>query len=133
MQERSKEVAITEETAKAWFGHENPLGKELEIRTGDKRTIGAVVRVNNRHDPRKDRTWWNQTWKMLVKVKEGTDIPALEAKISENLPYELIHPNEVRNTGIERLYLTPLTELRYAKDFRKVKVVLPSGTSFISL
>lgn len=127
MQQRSKEVAITEETAKAWFGHENPLGKELEIRTGDKRTIGAVVRVNNRHtnfpialmgDPRKDRTWWNQTWMMLVKVKEGTDIPALEAKISENLPYELIHPNEVRNTGIERLYLTPLTELRYAKDFR---------------
>lgn len=127
MQQRPKEVAITEETAKAWFGHENPLGKELEIRTDDKRTIGAIVRVNNRHtnfpialmgDPRKDRTWWNQTWKMLVKVKEGTDIPALEAKISENLPYELIHPNEVRNTGIERLYLTPLTELRYAKDFR---------------
>lgn len=127
MQQRSKEVAITEETAKAWFGHENPLGKELEIRTDDKRTIGAIVRVNNRHtnfpialmgDPRKDRTWWNQTWKMLVKVKEGTDIPVLEAKISENLPYELIHPNEVRNTGIERLYLTPLTELRYAKDFR---------------
>lgn len=127
MQQRSKEVAITEETAKAWFGHENPLGKELEIRTDDKRTIGAVVRVNNRHtnfpialmgDPRKDRTWWNQTWMMLVKVEEGTDIPALEAKISENLPYELIHPNEVRNTGIERLYLTPLTELRYAKDFR---------------
>ena len=127
MQQRSKEVAITEETAKAWFGHENPLGKELEIRTDDKRTIGAVVRVNNRHtnfpialmgDPRKDRTWWNQTWMMLVKVKEGTDIPALEAKISENLPYELIHPSETRNTGIERLYLTPLTELRYAKDFR---------------
>ena len=127
MQQRSQEVAITEETAKAWFGHENPLGKELEIRTGDKRTIGAVVRVNNRHtnfpitlmgDPRNGRTWWYQSWKMLVKVKEGTDIPALEAKISENLPYELIHPNEVRNTGIERLYLTPLTELRYAKDFR---------------
>ena len=127
MQQRSKEVAITEETAKAWFGHENPLGKELEIRTDDKRTIGAIVRVNNRHtnfpitlmgDPQTGRTWWYQSWKMLVKVKEGTDIPALEAKISENLPYELIHPNEVRNTGIERLYLTPLTELRYAKDFR---------------
>ena len=126
MQQRSKEVAITEETARAWFGSENPLGKELEIRTGDKRTIGAVVRVNNRHTnfpitlmgARNGRTWWNQTWMMLVKVEEGTDIPALEAKISENLPYELIHPNEVRNTGIERLYLTPLTELRYAKDFR---------------
>lgn len=127
MQQRSKEVAITEETAKAWFGHENPLGKELEIRTDDKRTIGAIVRVNNRHtnfpialmgDPRNGRTWWYQSWKMLVKVKEGTDIPALEAKISENLPYELIHPSETRNTGIERLYLTPLTELRYAKDFR---------------
>lgn len=127
MQQRSKEVAITEETARAWFGSENPLGKELEIRTGDKRTIGAVVRVNNRHtnfpitlmgDPRNGRTWWYQSWKMLVKVKEGTDIPALEAKISGNLPYELVHPNEVRNTGIERLYLTPLTELRYAKDFR---------------
>lgn len=127
MQQRSKEVAITEETARAWFGSENPLGKEVEIVTGDKRTIGAIVRVNNRHtnfpialmgDPRNGRTWWYQSWKMLVKVKEGTDIPALEAKISENLPYELIHPNEVWNTGIERLYLTPLTELRYAKDFR---------------
>ena len=127
MQQRSKEVAITEETAKAWFGHENPLGKELEIWTGDKRTIGAVVRVDNRHtnfpitlmgDPQTGRTWWYQSWKMLVKVKEGTDIPALEAKISDNLPYELIHPSETRNTGIERLYLTPLTELRYAKDFR---------------
>lgn len=126
MQQHSTEVAITEETAKAWFGQENPLGKELEIRTGDKRTIGAVVRVNNRHTnfpitlmgARNGRTWWYQSWKMLVKVKEGTDIPALEAKISENLPYELIHPSETRNTGIERLYLTPLTELRYAKDFR---------------
>ena len=126
MQQRSKEVAITEETARAWFGSENPLGKELEIRTGDKRTIGAVVRVNNRHTnfpitlmgARNGRTWWYQSWKMLVKVKEGTDIPALEAKISDNLPYELIHPSETRNTGIERLYLTPLTELRYAKDFR---------------
>lgn len=127
MQQHSTEVAITEETARAWFGSENPLGKELEIRTGDKRTIGAVVRVNNRHtnfpitlmgDPRNGRTWWYQSWKMLVKVKEGTDIPALEAKISGNLPYELVHPNEVWNIGIERLYLTPLTELRYAKDFR---------------
>ena len=127
MQQHSTEVAITEETAKAWFGQENPLGKELEIGIDDKRTIGAVVRVDNRHtnfpitlmgDPQTGRTWWYQSWKMLVKVKEGTDIPALEAKISENLPYELIHPNEVRNTGIERLYLTPLTELRYAKDFR---------------
>ena len=126
MQQPSTEVAITEETAKAWFGQENPLGKELEIWTGDKRTIGAVVRVNNRHTnfpitlmgARNGRTWWYQSWRMLVKVKEGTDIPALEAKISENLPYELIHPSETRNTGIERLYLTPLTELRYAKDFR---------------
>ena len=127
MQQHSTEVAITEETARAWFGSENPLGKELEIRTGDKRTIGAVVRVNNRHtnfpitlmgDPRNGRTWWYQSWKMLVKVKEGTDIPVLEAKISGNLPYELVHPNEVWNIGIERLYLTPLTELRYAKDFR---------------
>ena len=127
MQQHSTEVAITEETAKAWFGQENPLGKELEIGIDDKRTIGAVVRVNNRHtnfpialmgDPQTGRTWWYQSWKMLVKVKEETDIPALEAKISDNLPYELIHPSETRNTGIERLYLTPLTELRYAKDFR---------------
>ena len=109
------------------FGQENPLGKELEIGIDDKRTIGAVVRVNNRHtnfpialmgDPQTGRTWWYQSWNILVKVKEGTDIPALEVKISENLPYELIHPSETRNTGIERLYLTPLTELRYAKDFR---------------
>lgn len=123
------EIAITEETAKKWFGIENPLGREVKMWRRAKK-ICAVVRAENMHtcfpfeligNPELGRTWWYITWNILVKVKPDTKVEELEAKINANLPHELKQVTQTRRTGIERIYLTPLSELHYAKDFRDGK------------
>ena len=125
----NSEVAITEETAKEWFGSEDPLGKEIKTWRRTK-TIGAIVRANHTHtnfpfqlmgNPELGRRWWNSNWRMLIKVKPGTNPQELEAKMTANMPRELLQPTSAIKSGIERFYLTPLSELHYAKDFRKDK------------
>ncbi len=128
MQQHSDEVAVTEEAARQWFGRESPLGKEVDMKSDGKKKIGAVIRVNCRHTNFPfvlmgdlsigNNDWWYHNWTIVLKLKEGADAVGLQDKISSSLPRELIHPYEMRHTGIERLCLTPLTELRYAKDFR---------------
>ena len=125
----NSEVAITEKAAKEWFGTEDPLGKEVET-WSRKKKIGAIVRAEDTHtnfpfkligNPELGRTWWYITWNMLIKVKSGTNPKELEAKITANMPHELQQVTDTRKTGIERIYLTPLSELHYAQDFRKDK------------
>lgn len=127
--EDNAEIAVTEEAAKRLFGTEDPLGKEVKMYRRTKK-ICAIVRAENIHtnfpfgligNPELGRTWWYITWNMLIKVKPGIKAKELEAKINANLPPELKQVNPVRKTGIERIYLTPLPELRYAKDFRDDK------------
>lgn len=123
------EIAITEEAAKKWFGTEDPLGKEVKMSRRTKK-ICAVVRAENTHtcfpfeligNPELGRTWWYITWNMLIKVKVNTDIETLESAINANLPAELKQVTPARKTGIERIILTPLSRLHYAKDFRDDK------------
>ncbi|WP_288324386.1 ABC transporter permease [uncultured Phocaeicola sp.] len=123
------EIAITEEAAKKWFGNENPLGKKVKMSTRAK-NICAVVRAEHTHtcfpfeligNPEIGRTWWYINWNMLIKVKPNTNIQELEAKINTNLPPELQQVTSTRKTGIERIILTPLSQLHYAKDFRNDK------------
>ena len=125
----NSEVAITEKAAKEWFGTEDPLGKEVET-WSRKKKIGAIVRAEDTHtnftfkligNPELGRTWWYITWNMLIKVKPGTNPKELEAKITANMPHELQQVTDTRKTGIKRIYLTPLSELHYAQDFRKDK------------
>lgn len=60
------EIAVTEETARKWFGSEDPLGKEVKMSSRTKK-ICAVVRAGNIHtnfpfeligNPELGRTWW---------------------------------------------------------------------------
>lgn len=127
--EGNTEIAITEEAAKKWFGMENPLGKEIKMSRQTKK-ICAIVRAENTHtcfpfeligNPELGRTWWYITWNMLIKVKPDTNIEELETNINANLPAELKQVTSTRKTGIERIILTPLSQLHYAKDFRDDK------------
>lgn len=127
--EDNAEIAITEEMAKKWFGTEDPLGREVKMWRRAKK-ICAVVRAENTHtcfpfeligNPELGRTWWYITWNMLVKIKPDTKVEELEAKINASLPHELKQVTQTRKTGIERIYLTPLSELHYSKDFRDGK------------
>ena len=123
------EIAITEEAAKKWFRTEDPIGKEVKMLRRTKK-ICAIVQAENRHtnfpfdfigNPELGKTWWYITWSILVKVKPDTDIEELESKINANLPAELKQVTLTRKTGIERIILTPLSKLHYAKDFRDDK------------
>lgn len=127
--ENNAEIAITEEAAKKWFGTENPLGKEIKMSRLTKK-ICAIVRAENTHtcfpfeligNPELGRTWWYITWNMLIKVRPDTNIEELEANINANLPVELKQVTSTRKTGIERIILTSLSQLHYAKDFRDDK------------
>ena len=123
------EIAITEEAAKKWFRTEDPIGKEVKMLRRTKK-ICAIVQAENRHtnfpfdfigNPELGKTWWYITWSILIKVKPDTDIEELESKINANLPAELKQVTLTRKTGIERIILTPLPKLHYAKDFRDDK------------
>lgn len=123
------EIAITKEAAKKWFRTEDPIGKEVKMLRRTKK-ICAIVQAENRHtnfpfdfigNPELGKTWWYITWSILIKVKPDTDIEELESKINANLPAELKQVTLTRKTGIERIILTPLSKLHYAKDFRDDK------------
>lgn len=123
------EIAITEEAAKKWLRTEDPIGKEVKMLRRTKK-ICAIVQAENRHTnfpfdfigkPELGKTWWYITWSILIKVKPDTDIEELESKINANLPAELKQVTLTRKTGIERIILTPLSKLHYAKDFRDDK------------
>ena len=123
------EIAITEEAAKKWFRTEDPIGKEVKMLRRTKK-ICAIVQAENRHtnfpfdfigNPELGKTWWYITWSILIKVKPDTDIEELDSKINANLPAELKQVTLTRKTGIERIILTPLSKLHYAKDFRDDK------------
>ena len=123
------EIAITEEAAKKWFRTEDPIGKEVKMLRRTKK-ICAIVQAENRHtnfpfdfigNPELGKTWWYITWSILIKVKPDTDIEELESKINANLPTELKQVTLTRKTGIERIILTPLSKLHYAKDVRDDK------------
>lgn len=129
------EIAITEEAAKKWLRTEDPIGKEVKMLRRTKK-ICAIVQAENRHtnfpfdfigNPELGKTWWYITWSILIKVKPDTDIEELESKINANLPAELKQVTLTRKTGIERIILTPLSKLHYAKDFRDDK---EAGISF---
>ena len=119
------EVGITRELAKKWFGSESPLGKEIKTHRRTK-TICAVIEANNSHTnfafdmighPELGRDWYWTSWSLLIKVKPDTDIEALEAKINANLPKEVNELNSAIRSGVNRIYLTPVTTLRSAKDY----------------
>ena len=119
------EVAITRELAKKWFGTESPLGKEIKTSRRTK-TICAVVETDNSHTnfafdmmghPELGRDWYWDHWSLLIKVKPDTDIEALETKINANLPKEVNELNSVVRSGVNRIYLTPVSTLRSAKDY----------------
>ena len=123
------EIAITEEAAKKWLRTEDPIGKEVKMLRRTKK-ICAIVQAEDRHtsfpfdvigNPELGKTWWYITWSILIKVKPDTDIEELESKINANLPAELKQVTLTRKTGIERIILTPLSKLHYAKDFRDDK------------
>lgn len=123
-----KEVAITEEMARDLFGTTDVIGKELISGNNMKGyRISAVIDDWGKHSNFKysvmgwmssdDTSWGNGRYRMLIKVKHGTDINALIKKMNRNFPEEMKKDKYNCKTGFTRFYLEPITQLRYADEF----------------
>lgn len=124
----TKEVAITETMARELFGTTKVIGQNL-IASNNMREyrIGAVISDWGRHSNFKysimgwmssdDTSWDNSHYRLLIKVKNGSDAHALLEKMNRNFPEELKRNKYTDVTGITRFYLEPITELRYADEF----------------
>ena len=122
----TKEIAISEEKARKWFGHTDPIGKTIKC-NGQKYTICAIVQVENEHTnfpidivgyDGSSRDWTNSYYYALAKLKPETDMQEMETKINAHLPSELKVDKRNVSTGIQQIYLKPLTELRHDRDFQ---------------
>ena len=123
----SKEVAINEQKIQEWFGHEDPIGKEIKI-YGETKTICAIIQTDNSHTNFPVdivgffggvKDWWCCYYHVLLKLRAGTDATELEAKINAHLPKELKIDKRNNPTGIKEAFLLPLTELRHDRSFRR--------------
>lgn len=124
----TKEVAITETMARELFGTTKVIGKKL-IASNNMREyrIGAIISDWGRHSNFKysvmgwmssdDASWNNNRYRILIKVKHGTDIKALIEKMNRNFPEEMKKDKSNYETGFTRFYLEPITQLRYADEF----------------
>ena len=86
-------IAITEKAAQDLFG--------------TTRVIGETITDNNRR---------HANYRMLIKIKPGTNVDVLLEKMNQHFPDEL-KKNSYGVTGYTRFYLEPITSLRYADEF----------------
>lgn len=123
-----KEVAITEGMARDLFGTTDVIGKSLTSYNNMKGyRISAVISDWGKHSNFKysimgwmssdDTSWGNGRYRMLVKVKRGTDVNTLLEKMNRNFPEEMKKDKYDCATGFTRFYLEPVTRLRYADEF----------------
>lgn len=126
-EKETDELAITLSAALSLFGTTDVIGKTLTDQNyGKEHRIGAIVSDWGSHSTMKYqlmgkvnlKTNWDDHWyKLLIKVKEGTDTDALLARMNRQFPKEMQENKYYPNTGLTRFYLEPLTALRYAQDY----------------
>lgn len=123
----SNEVAVTEKMAQELFGTTQVLGKTLtDARTRKEYRIGSIVSDWGKHSnfpyfimglATGNSSWNGNIYRVLIKVKPGTDIEELLEKMNLHFPEELKTNQYNFATGQTRFYLEPITNLRYADEF----------------
>ena len=119
-------IAITEKAAQDLFGTTRVIGETI---TDNNRRyeyrISAIVSDWGEHSNFKyafmgrtnnDTSWDNANYRMLIKIKPGTNVDVLLEKMNQHFPDEL-KKNSYGVTGYTRFYLEPITSLRYADEF----------------
>ena len=119
-------IAITEMAAHELFGTTKVIGETI---TDNNRRheyhISAIVSDWGEHSNFKyafmgrtnnDTSWDNANYRMLIKIKPGTNVDVLLEKMNQHFPDEL-KKNSYGVTGYTRFYLEPITSLRYADEF----------------
>ena len=103
-------IAITEKAAQDLFGTTRVIGETITDNNRRYFKYAFMGRTNN------DTSWDNANYRMLIKIKPGTNVDVLLEKMNQHFPDEL-KKNSYGVTGYTRFYLEPITSLRYADEF----------------
>lgn len=119
-------IAITEKAAQDLFGTTRVIGETItDNNRRHEYRISAIVSDWGEHSNFKyafmgrtnnDTSWDNANYRMLIKIKPGTNVDVLLEKMNQHFPDEL-KKNSYGVTGYTRFYLEPITSLRYADEF----------------
>lgn len=119
-------IAITEKAAQDLFGTTRVIGETITDNNHRyEYRISAIVSDWGEHSNFKyafmgrtnnDTSWDNANYRMLIKIKPGTNVDVLLEKMNQHFPDEL-KKNSYSVTGYTRFYLEPITSLRYADEF----------------
>jgi len=122
------DIAITEKTAKIFFGNEDPIGKIIRIDNKYEQKVTAVMKdlPNNtqfdfeyllpwtcpRNDRSNDSSWSNNSTRNFVLLKTHSDISKVNAKIKDII----IKHGETGGTTTQS-FLYPVSSLRLYSNF----------------
>ena len=117
---QKNEIAITREGAFRLFGTDKVIGKTITTHQDKKEyRIGAIVSGWGKHSTlpyelvsgvSAPPLWNTDFFRTLIKVKEGTDVKALEKKMNHHIPKEM----KASASRVSRFWLTALTDIRHA-------------------
>lgn len=124
----NNEVAITQKGALNLYGTTDVIGKTLTDEQGKTEyRICAIVSDWGVHTlmpyqilkaKSVGSNWESTSYKTLVKLTSGTDAQAWEEKMNQNFPQELKSNRFTPDTGLRRLLVTALTDIRHNKQLK---------------
>ncbi len=126
-------IVLTQSTAKAIFGNEDPIGKVLKIDNNNNVKVSAIVAEmpNNttlqfdylmpfnysNDDVKHSMTEWvNSSWQVFVQTAPGANIATLQKEINE-----LKYQHDPSDKKISTYFTFPMSKWRLYSDFKEGK------------
>lgn len=127
-------IVLTEETARRYFGRENPLGQTLEMNDGTVLNVSGLVKgfplQSHVHfdflaplkmlpivEQRKTQ-WGSATVYTYVLLREGEDVSALAEKLDQYVQRVVVGDNFAGTSNFAHFPLTPLLDLHLRSHLR---------------
>ncbi|HVY74393.1 MAG TPA: ABC transporter permease [Puia sp.] len=136
-------IVLTEETAEALFGHENPIGKMVKLDNETNLKVTAVVPKQPKNSSltfdylipfRLQETiypwikqyhktnWGNNSWQTFVQLNDNAGEKAVDAKIKNTVIAHFTDENTLKHI-IPEVFIHPMSKWRLYSDFENGKNV----------
>ena len=126
-------IVLTESTAKALFGNDDPINKVLRMSNGDDYKVTAIVKdvsgnstfqfdyimpfnYSNEYIKRSMNEWQNSSWTVFVQVNPGTNMKQLEKNIND-----IKYKHDPDDKKISTYFAFPMNKWRLQSEFKDGK------------